>query len=173
MPLIQCPECKEEVSSEAITCPHCGYPIKKLPGKDPSVCSAVSQNAPDWVKFWKKKAIKTKLILLAIFIVSFVPLIVGLSCEINILWAIGMYIPFASLILLLSSLVTVHARTKNVDGNTVLVYRHFYLNKLIVEGVLQESARNRYLNGKLPNGKSIEANISVWDGSVRINVIDK
>lgn len=28
MALIQCPECKKDVSSEANSCPHCGYPIK-------------------------------------------------------------------------------------------------------------------------------------------------
>lgn len=29
MALIQCPECKKEVSSTAPTCPHCGYQLKK------------------------------------------------------------------------------------------------------------------------------------------------
>ncbi|MCJ7837482.1 zinc ribbon domain-containing protein [Cuneatibacter sp. NSJ-177] len=29
MALIQCPECKEEISDHAKKCPHCGYPIKK------------------------------------------------------------------------------------------------------------------------------------------------
>ncbi len=28
MALILCPECKKEVSNEAGTCPHCGYPLK-------------------------------------------------------------------------------------------------------------------------------------------------
>ena len=27
--LIKCPECGKEISSEAVSCPHCGYPIKK------------------------------------------------------------------------------------------------------------------------------------------------
>lgn len=27
MPLINCPECKKEVSSEAEKCPHCGHSI--------------------------------------------------------------------------------------------------------------------------------------------------
>ena len=27
MPLTQCPECKKDVSSQATTCPHCGYPL--------------------------------------------------------------------------------------------------------------------------------------------------
>ena len=28
MALIKCPECTKEISSEALSCPHCGYPIK-------------------------------------------------------------------------------------------------------------------------------------------------
>ena len=28
MPLMRCPECREQVSSRAIACPHCGYPIE-------------------------------------------------------------------------------------------------------------------------------------------------
>ncbi len=27
MALIRCPECKNVVSSEAVSCPHCGFPI--------------------------------------------------------------------------------------------------------------------------------------------------
>ena len=29
MPLIKCPECGKEVSDQALSCPHCGYPLKK------------------------------------------------------------------------------------------------------------------------------------------------
>ena len=29
MALIECPECKQQVSSEAKSCPHCGYPLKQ------------------------------------------------------------------------------------------------------------------------------------------------
>ena len=29
MALIECPECKREISSEAISCPHCGYPLRR------------------------------------------------------------------------------------------------------------------------------------------------
>ena len=30
MTLILCPECKREISDQANTCPHCGFPIEKL-----------------------------------------------------------------------------------------------------------------------------------------------
>lgn len=36
MPLINCPECKKEISAEAVTCPNCGYPIRKINPKQPS-----------------------------------------------------------------------------------------------------------------------------------------
>ena len=29
MPLVKCPECGKEVSDQALSCPHCGYPLKK------------------------------------------------------------------------------------------------------------------------------------------------
>ncbi len=29
MPLINCPECKKEVSDSATACPYCGFPVKK------------------------------------------------------------------------------------------------------------------------------------------------
>ena len=29
MSLIQCPECKLQVSDKALSCPHCGYPLKE------------------------------------------------------------------------------------------------------------------------------------------------
>lgn len=29
MPLISCPECGQQISTSAETCPHCGYPMKE------------------------------------------------------------------------------------------------------------------------------------------------
>ena len=29
MPLVRCPECRREISSQTTTCPHCGFPLKK------------------------------------------------------------------------------------------------------------------------------------------------
>ena len=29
MALIKCPECELQVSDKALSCPHCGYPMKK------------------------------------------------------------------------------------------------------------------------------------------------
>lgn len=32
MALIKCPECGNEVSDKAASCPKCGYPIQNIPG---------------------------------------------------------------------------------------------------------------------------------------------
>ena len=34
MALIHCPECNHEVSNEALSCPHCGYPLKNSPSNE-------------------------------------------------------------------------------------------------------------------------------------------
>ena len=31
MPLIECPDCANDVSDQAITCPHCGKPLRTWP----------------------------------------------------------------------------------------------------------------------------------------------
>ena len=35
MALINCPECKKEISDQTESCPHCGYPVKKIPASTP------------------------------------------------------------------------------------------------------------------------------------------
>ena len=35
MPLIECPECKKPISSEAHACPFCGYPVAEKVGANP------------------------------------------------------------------------------------------------------------------------------------------
>jgi hypothetical protein len=34
MAMIQCPECDREISEQAVTCPHCGYPIGGMCGRE-------------------------------------------------------------------------------------------------------------------------------------------
>ncbi len=34
MALIKCPECKNQVSDKAVTCPHCGFPIAQTLAQD-------------------------------------------------------------------------------------------------------------------------------------------
>lgn len=34
MSLIQCPECAREISDSAVSCPHCGFPLRTPPRED-------------------------------------------------------------------------------------------------------------------------------------------
>jgi TM2 domain-containing membrane protein YozV len=43
MPLIQCPDCGREVSTEALACPGCGRPLKPPAGPTPPVVPVVVQ----------------------------------------------------------------------------------------------------------------------------------
>ena len=45
--LIKCPECNREISDQAISCPHCGYPLKR--GQVPEV-KEESNESPNLVK---------------------------------------------------------------------------------------------------------------------------
>lgn len=45
MPLIECPECKKPVSSEAHACPFCGYPVAEKVGANPSPMPAAENGA--------------------------------------------------------------------------------------------------------------------------------
>ena len=49
MSLVQCPECKQEISTQATTCPHCGAPQRATAGAPASVMSApASKRFPLW-----------------------------------------------------------------------------------------------------------------------------
>ncbi len=170
MPLIKCPECGKEISTEAASCPHCGYPLRKE--EEPSKPAGYPAPKPsDWTKEWGKKAALAKIGLAAITLLAAVPLILGIVLGNKIsLFAGGIACAFF-LIVFIASLFTVHPRTRVVDGYTILVYSGLFKNCLVVEGEVQGSGvTTRYFNGNLPNGKSVRAGISVWDGASKIDV---
>lgn len=49
MALIQCPECKKEISDQAETCIYCGYPIKS---KTVQPTSIKEEKKKDGIGFW-------------------------------------------------------------------------------------------------------------------------
>ena len=55
--LIKCPECKLQVSDKAITCPHCGYPLKRIVGHSiQDVTESVyTERSVDWLHEELKK----------------------------------------------------------------------------------------------------------------------
>ena len=75
--LIKCPECHREISNQAISCPHCGYPLKqvKKPVAEPT-----------------KKVVSDLLIVaarggaggfqIALYILAGILLLMGVTCEI-------------------------------------------------------------------------------------------
>jgi hypothetical protein len=63
MPLIDCPECKKSVSSEAHACPYCGYPVaEKVGARTEAAAAAGAARGPRellaevrpswWAYFW-------------------------------------------------------------------------------------------------------------------------
>lgn len=44
MPLIECPDCLNQISDAAPACPHCGHPFEALPG--PPKARQLPQSAP-------------------------------------------------------------------------------------------------------------------------------
>ncbi|HCJ6434223.1 zinc ribbon domain-containing protein [Acinetobacter baumannii] len=44
MALISCPECKREISDQAKSCPHCGFPIEKI--RNPFLKTNVGRTTP-------------------------------------------------------------------------------------------------------------------------------
>src|SRR5204863_4816365 len=52
MALINCPECGQQVSTEAETCPACGYPVaERAPGKAADLQTVLLEVRPSWWKF--------------------------------------------------------------------------------------------------------------------------
>jgi hypothetical protein len=47
MPLTKCPECNKDVSTQAASCPHCGYPLTGVQDKATPLASATLAQAPN------------------------------------------------------------------------------------------------------------------------------
>ncbi|QNP49472.1 zinc ribbon domain-containing protein [Diaphorobacter aerolatus] len=48
MALVKCPECGREISTQAATCPSCGYPMRAQPGE------GRNQNALESPQVWSR-----------------------------------------------------------------------------------------------------------------------
>lgn len=187
MSLIKCPECNKEISSAAKACPHCGYPINN---NDIKTNDFSNIGQPQWVNEWKKKLRFEKIILFFIFLAFLVfeiIVIILMNTDLEAVYysysqewvyytkdVYFVLISIASMLLLLSFsfwvvfLITSKVRVRNCDGYTVLVYNGFK-GYLSVENKIHDSSLfNRHLYGKLPNGKNVWVEISVFDGSVKI-----
>lgn len=90
MALVTCPECKKEVSDQALSCPHCGYPLQLVREGTPPLVEepspAVEQSVeppdvgvPTVPTIEQKKSTKTPYIVLGVILVILVAIIVLLT----------------------------------------------------------------------------------------------
>lgn len=188
MALIKCPECRNDVSTSADACPHCGYPLKsKIKNNEIAENSFPKPIDSYWVENWKKRATKLKWIWTLIHVLSivffafcmimlFVDQSYGYySCHMKTGWivmcSLSGFWTFISLVLWLIILITCKVRIRNYDGYNILVYAGFK-NLLIVENIIQDSSiTNRFMYGWLPNKKQVK--VEIYNESVKIGVTEK
>jgi hypothetical protein len=181
MSLIICPECGKEISSQAESCPHCGFPIKKI--IDEVVKSPSNKSEPlkdtTWTAKWFKKAKELKVTLaqlwigilgiaITMYIVSFALNQPSRSIIYFILGHIFSGLSGVIFIIFIVSLISTKVKRMKIDGYTIVVYATLINHILIIENKIVEKTSNRTLNGKLPNGREIIVNIALPDSSIQI-----
>lgn len=183
MALIKCPECNNDVSTKAISCPHCGYPIAKKLSEKNSNKIEVEQiqketNCPtsinnEWVNAYIEKAKEAKfysftLILITTVITLIVCLIGFTNSQLSII-LISIFLPLWFISLVISFLLMQSTKTRTEDGYVILVYRKGLKTYLIIENKIQDNGISETLYGVLPNNKKVEVKISLFS-SMEINI---
>ena len=178
MSLLKCPECGHNVSSEATTCPNCGFPIKK------EKIQIYPEPIDDiWIEKYKKKAFNTKrnqIIINAIILlldIIFWPLSFindGKFVVFAILASIFVYVLLISIVLTISALICIKTKVINIDGYNIVGYLGFFKNSLVVENVIVDTFfGNPFYSSdiytKLPNDKKIMARFTSTTMTVREN----
>lgn len=186
MALLKCPECNHDVSSEATSCPNCGYPINK--NVENHAFPAPIDDA--WLEKYKKKPFNSKLTQVVFTVISIILFVIfmclifkeplyGSPYEFNakkiafivLAWFTG----FISLIAIIFSIVAfflVKTKIVNIDGYNIAAYLGFFKYILIIEDQVIESFfissfHSTDVFAKLPNGKSITARFSTGTVSIR------
>ncbi|CAN2047279.1 membrane hypothetical protein [Candidatus Magnetomoraceae bacterium gMMP-1] len=89
MALIKCQECGQDISSEAVKCPNCGYPAKKLSlKKTKEGWKELKNEAINFVKSLEKYYKNFLIINIAIFTITSIPLLGS-----SIYFAFGLFCP--------------------------------------------------------------------------------
>ncbi len=170
MPILKCPECNHDVSSEAPFCPNCGYPMRK---KEETYIRPEPID-PIWIKKYKKKTLRIKCIHLYIT-AAILALFIALFFIDRDGPVFGKLIVGFILICFLSSTfficLLVKAQAFNIDGYHVVAYLGFFKDILIVENTLIDSVFSSTFHStdifaKLPNGKTILARFSIGSASI-------
>ena len=197
MALIKCPECKKDVSTEALSCPNCGFPLTKLFNKNSNKKSPAPKSS-EWLNKWNLKPTITKIIVFASFIICLILTIIfvrllhtDLEAEYNSIlnetfyyekdkWfsasIIFGFLTFFLFVAGITSLFMVKVSIKNIDGYNVIVYWGFWKNHLIIEDYEYDSNwgsifHNTLLSGELPNGKQITVTLSSGSASFKVDLL--
>lgn len=195
MALIKCPECKKDVSTEASSCPNCGFPLTKL-FDIKSNKKAPSPKSSSWLNKWEFKPVLTKIIVFASFIISLVLTIIFVRLlktdleeeyvaildetfyyEKDKWFSASIIFGFLTFFLFIAGIVSlfmVKISVKNIDGYNVVVYWGFWKNHLIIEDKFYDSNwgsifHNTLLSGELPNGKQVTVTLSSGSASFKVD----
>ncbi len=171
MAILRCPECGHDVSSEANSCPHCGYPINKI-----NIFGNYDKPINDeWIQTYKKKASNVKIIqviltiiVIALFILSIVFkklfYVNDFDTSFTIYFAIYFlgWLSFVAIIMTFHAFLTVKIKVEEIDGYKILGYFGMVKRVLVIENVKIDSFtssnyHNTDISAKLPNGKKIIA----------------
>lgn len=176
MALIKCPECGKSVSSEAPSCPHCGYPIKQLLNEsvssknDDENKSVVPPLDPSWLDTYKAEPAIYKTILTVLFLLNVVLIIVFMLNGLYIAGGIFLFVGIFTFSFWIAGLICLKTKTIEEDGYYAIAIAGVFRNELVVENVVQEIGHNRHLDGKFPNGKYVWADFAVWDSNIKMSV---
>ena len=182
MALIKCPECGQNVSTEATACPHCGYPLNKVEKEQKVEKGEIDNNKiapldPSWLKKYKFKPTHGKIILggvalgtLLTFIISIVIIVAADNYSLITIPLLFAIIFIVSLSFFLAGLISMKWKVVEDDGYRAIAFSGIFRNYLVVENVVQEVGINRHLDGRLPNGKYVWADFAAWDGNIIISV---
>lgn len=176
MSLIVCPECGNEVSSEAISCPHCGFPISSL-GAQKEKRSHTSRRKNNSVlneqtlSKYKSRATTDKLVYGLIMSLCSITIFVSGIFSFNfVLMIIDFTLSGLALFALIYNLFIIGVRTIKCDDYTILVYLGFK-KELIIEGTVHDSVYiGNHLYGVLPNKKRVHIKLTFLTGSPILDV---
>ena len=174
MAINYCPKCGHKIEENIQYCPNCGAFLKEVSDNKDNFSYDFPKD-DSWVKKWQSRALKSRIgSLILPGIATLIVAIGAIVCWIKNpdYWVAAIILlPFALMMFVFCFFAIFKAKNivKKMDGYTVLVYRTFSQNALIVEGEMQDSqilyhSRGHHtiphnLYGHLPNGRKIYTNI--------------
>lgn len=182
MALIKCPECGQNVSTEATACPHCGYPLNKVEKEQKVEKSEIDNDKkapldPSWLKKYKFKPTLGKIILGGVALGSLISFIISIVIAVAVDYYSLFIIPMIfgiififALSFFFAGLIVMKWKVVEDDGYRAIAIAGFFRYYLVVENEVQEVSMNRHLDGRLPNGKYVWADFAAWDGNIIISV---